>query len=68
MRAKVTMTEDEVRLAIVEYIHSELAIRLKPTDIILYVKSKQNYKSEWEHANIKVEFESVPIPDPAEQE
>jgi hypothetical protein len=60
MKAKLELTEDDIRSAISNYISSVLGLNINPTDILIEVKSKQNYKSEWEQAAIRCNFEAKP--------
>lgn len=58
MKIKVSLDEKEVRDLIYRKIRETLGDAEIDIDrVSLMVKSKQNYKSEWEHAEIKVEYE-----------
>jgi hypothetical protein len=58
MRVKISMTEEEIRFAIVEYIRNNFGVSVIPFDLQIEVKSKQNYKSEWEQAAIRLEADA----------
>ena len=60
MKAKIELTEDDIRCAISNHISSALGLQINPTDVAIEVKSKQNYKSEWEQASIRCSFEAKP--------
>ena len=55
MQIEVRMIETEIREAIAEYIHRAYGVKVNAVQLTLWVKSKQNYKSEWEQAHIKLE-------------
>lgn len=57
MKIKIEITEAEVKELIVKYIQSKFDEEIDENRIDVLVKSKQNYKSEWENAAIKVEYE-----------
>jgi hypothetical protein len=53
MKIEIMITEKELREMVLERLRSELGAagdKLKENDIKIEVKSKQNYKSEWESA------------------
>lgn len=54
MIIKVELTEPEIMNAIREYISRLTNVEIESGDLRVEVKSKQNYKSEWEHAAIRV--------------
>lgn len=54
------MTEDDIRRAISAHISSQIGLDISCADIRIEVKSKQNYKAEWELAAIRAEFEAKP--------
>lgn len=60
MKAKLELTEDDIRNAIGNYISSCLGLNIASKDIVIEVKSRQNYKSEWEQAAIRCSFEAKP--------
>lgn len=56
MQASIKMSEDDVREAIAYYIDRKLGIVVLKSDIAIQVKSTQNYKSEWEVATFRADF------------
>lgn len=53
----VKLTEDEIREAIAYYAEHKLnSIPINSNDVHVQVKSKQNWRSEWEDAAFKAEF------------
>jgi hypothetical protein len=55
MQMRLSMTEDEIKTAIVSYVASVYGVTIKKDHLHIEVKSKQNYKSEWEQAAIRIE-------------
>jgi len=53
MEAKVTFTEEEMRAALIEYLKDETGMSLLEWELCIEVKSKQNWKSEWEPAQFR---------------
>ena len=58
MIAKIELSEEEIYKAIAQYIQRETNISVDPNCIRVEVKSKQNYKSEWEQASIRCIFDA----------
>jgi hypothetical protein len=58
MLIKVQMSEEEVKQAIITSLQHNIGHEIDPKKVIVWVKSKQNYRSEWENAAIKVEFDA----------
>lgn len=54
---KVEYTEKELAALIVRDLENKLNITMKVEDVKIMVKSKQNYKSEWEEASFKATYE-----------
>lgn len=61
MQVKIKLSAKEIREAIHSWIQREIGIAIYPDDIRIQVKSKQNYKSEWEEAAFRAHFESSKI-------
>jgi len=61
MQIKISMVEIEVRRAIADYIALHYGVHVNPDDLVIEVKSKQNYKSEWENAAIRLETTARPV-------
>jgi restriction endonuclease Mrr len=58
MKIRVEINESQVKKLILDYLDNVLSVNtLKSEDVIIEVKSKQNYKSEWEVANFRVTYE-----------
>ena len=53
MKLQVDLTKNELHAALVRYIEAELGIDIADCDLRIEVKSKQNYKSEWEEAEYR---------------
>lgn len=54
MQMKIELTEREVRELVYDYLEKTLGdINFKKEDVQIQVKSKQNYRSEWESASFK---------------
>ena len=61
MQVEVRMIEEEIRLAIAEYIQRRYGLNVSHKQLQIWVKSTQNYKSEWEQATIKLEAQCSAI-------
>ncbi len=58
MKIKIEYTEKEVTELILADLERKLGdIPLDEKSVHIEVKSKQNYKSEWEHANFRATYE-----------
>lgn len=55
MQVQLKMNEDEIREAIRSYLYSIYSISVEKNQLLIEVKSKQNYKSEWEQASIRID-------------
>jgi hypothetical protein len=53
MRFQIDLTKDELHAALVKYIEAELGVSINDYELRIEVKSKQNYKSEWEEADYR---------------
>lgn len=54
MRVSIELDEIEIRNIIAAYLNNEYALNLTGEELYLETKSKQNYKSEWEMAEIRL--------------
>jgi len=57
MKIRAQLNSQEIYEAIAVYIGNKTGISINPKDISVQVKSKQNFKSEWETADIRCDFE-----------
>ena len=53
MQVKITITQEDVKIALVAYIREQFGFYTGEYDMLLEVKSRQNYKSEWEQADFR---------------
>lgn len=60
MRASISIDRNEIRIAIWEYIKNKTGLNIPPEALHIETKSAQNYKAEWEQAEIRVKVE-VPV-------
>lgn len=58
MNIKIELTEEDLKKLIVQELREKLNHDVKIADISILVKSKQNYKSEWEVAAFRAEYTS----------
>lgn len=60
MKTKIEITEVELRNMIYDYMYNKLGedAKIDKNKIDIMVKSKQNYRSEWEHADFKAIYEA----------
>lgn len=59
MRVKIEITEQELKAMIVNRIAEYTGTVVDPLNVKILVKSKQNYKSEWEIADFRATYEGV---------
>jgi hypothetical protein len=58
MKMRLELTEEMVRQLIMQHLAEKLGnVAIKEKDVRIEVKSKQNYKSEWEPADFRAVFE-----------
>jgi hypothetical protein len=58
LKIRIEVNEDILRSLVINYLQDQLgAIAFKAEDVRIEVKSKQNYKSEWEQASFRAIFE-----------
>ena len=58
MKIRIEITEQELRVLIVEHLTAALGFAPAEKDVKIEVKSKANYKSEWEPASFRAVFMS----------
>ena len=56
MKIHIEITETDLKELIAEKIENLMDCEVNTKDIKILVKSKQNFKSEWEEANFKAEY------------
>lgn len=62
MHIHIEIAEDTLRQLVLEYLGQQLgAITLKAEDISIQVKSKQNYKAEWELAAFRAVVHKIVV-------
>lgn len=60
MTIDMEIDESTVRKIILEYLHEKLGFTtIQKDDITIEVKSKQNYRSEWEQAAFKAKIHKI---------
>lgn len=59
MKISVELNEDNIRGILANYLNNKFSINIKPDQLHIEVKSKQNYKSEWEIADIRIKQEII---------
>lgn len=60
MNIKIELTEKDIKKLIVEHIRSVMGdVSIDENFIGIHVKSKQNYKAEWETADIRAVYERM---------
>lgn len=52
----IELDEDDINQAVSSFIHEHFGVKIPAGDVKLEVKSKQNYKSEWEQASYRAKF------------
>ncbi len=58
-RINIEIDESDVRALVVEHLSGLMGTTLSAEDVIIEVKSKQNYKSEWERAAFRAVVNKV---------
>jgi len=53
MKLKIEMTEQDLKNQVAKWFETNTDLDIAPQDIKIMVKSKQNYKSEWEVSDFK---------------
>lgn len=56
MKVEIELTEKDLRRLIVDYLANKIDINVRPEYIHILVKSKQNFKSEWEEAAFRATY------------
>lgn len=62
MNIKIELDENDIKKLILHHLRVRLgSVALNEKDVIIEVKSKQNYKSEWEKASFRVTYDNHEI-------
>lgn len=59
MQITVEISEMDVRKIIADFLANKFGREINQDHVFIQVKSKQNYKSEWENANFKAVYKEV---------
>ncbi len=60
MKIRIELTEDDLKKLIIKELENSLGnIALSEDKVKIYVKSKQNFKPEWESADFKAIYETI---------
>jgi hypothetical protein len=59
MKLKVELNEQDIRDILSVYINNEYGTNFTWQELPIQVRSKQNYGSEWEEAEIKIEVQVI---------
>lgn len=57
MRLKAELTQSDLKLLVINDLKEKSNFNIKPEDVHIEVKSKQNYKSQWEQAEYRARVE-----------
>lgn len=61
MHVKIEISEKDLKNLVKEYLQDKLNMEIEDHLIDIKVKSKQNYKSEWESASFKATYEQAGV-------
>lgn len=50
---QIKLTKKELQIILANHFNDKLTLQIQPDDVKFLVKSKQNYKAEWENADIQ---------------
>lgn len=56
MTIKIDISEQDIKNILAKYISEQIGNPVDATKICIEVKSKQNFKSEWERADFKAQY------------
>ncbi len=59
MKIRIELTEQDLKALILDHIRERMNADFNPDHVKIEVKSKQNYKSEWETANFRAIYEQI---------
>lgn len=60
MKITVELDEENIRAIVADWINEKYGMHLEGNQLHIEVKSKQNYRSEWEIAHIRIKQEIIP--------
>jgi hypothetical protein len=60
MKISIELSEENIRQILADYLNENYHTNLSGDSIVIEVKSKQNYRSEWERASIRIKQEIIP--------
>jgi hypothetical protein len=61
MKINIEYTEKELKELIINDLHNKFNVVIDEKKLDIMVKSKQNYKSEWEKASYKATYDHYPL-------
>lgn len=61
MDLNIELTEKDIKQLIKDYLETQLNREIDGSEISVEVKSKQNYKSEWETAQFRATYKSYKL-------
>jgi len=64
MKISVELSEENIRAILADWLNVKYKMSLRSEQLHIEVKSKQNYKSEWEIADIRLKQEIIPYCEP----
>jgi hypothetical protein len=59
MKVSIELSEENIRAILADWLNSNYKLNLRGDQLHIEVKSKQNYRSEWEVADIRLKQEIV---------
>lgn len=57
MKIKLTLDEVEIRNILSDHVQEQFSVYIEPAKLDISVRSKQNYRAEWEKADFKLDIE-----------
>lgn len=58
MKIRIEITEKDLQKLIHQHLEDQVGAKINPEMIRIEVKSKQNFKSEWERADFRAVYEA----------
>lgn len=59
MKIRIELSEHDLKLLVQRHIEDQTGKPLKTNDLKIEVKSKQNFKSEWEEATFRAVYDNA---------